>query len=453
MANYSIHSISLSKHWTPTLLAQETLAMMFYNQVNYLLRQNFFFHSGQNYDESTVKFDYKYPKFEAIYHTIKTFPLYSILPSQVSQNIVKGLLQEYQSFKGLLKVKAKGQLNHKVNLPRYKQHFQSKAYSPFQKANQMHLVLTFDKGNFRQQGRSITLTSAKMDNLAEDLLTAMKEKGFSYDKKKITFNIDKTFSQKSIQQIKLVANGNGFMAQVIAKEADPPSLKQTGHRLSLDLNVSVHAGLDTLGNAFLIKNSKSKDANALYNKEKAELQAKLDTETNEEQKLKYLKRIKNIATKRANRLRNERHKQAKQIITYALTHDIKDIVIGWNEGIKDGSNMGKRNNQNFVMLPLKELIKTIMNKGSKVGIHVFTINESYTSKIDHLANEPIKHQETYLGRREGRRFRSSLHYDYHADINGALGIHLKSLDCPEQRRNLCSVVVQSGLFNRPITLV
>jgi IS605 OrfB family transposase len=370
----------------------------------------------------------------------------------VSQNIVKGLLQEYQSFKGLLNIKAKGQLNHKVNLPSYKQHFQSKSYSVFQKANQIHIALTFDKGNFRQQGRSITLTSAKMDRLPEDLLTAMKEKGFYCDKQKITFNIDKGISKKSIQQIKLVANGNGFMAQVIAKEADPPPLKQTGNRLSIDLNVSVHAGLDTLGNAFLIKNGKSKHANALYNKEKAELQAKLDRETNEEQKLKYLKRIKKISTKRANRLRNERHKQAKQIIHYALTHDIKDIVIGWNEGIKDGSNMGKRNNQNFVMLPLKELIHAIMNKGSKVGIHVFTLNESYTSKIDHLANEPMKHQETYLGKRLGRRFRSSLHYDYHADINGALGIHLKSLDCPEQRKTLCSVVVQRGLFNRPTTL-
>jgi transposase len=65
----------------------------------------------------------------------------------------------------------------------------------------------------------------------------------------------------------------------------------------------------------------------------------------------------------------------------------------------------------------------------------------------------MKHQEKYLGKREGRRFRSSLNYDYHADINGALGIHLKSLNCPEKRNTLCSVVVQSGLFNRPTTLV
>jgi hypothetical protein len=38
MANYTIHSISLSKQWTLTLLALETIAIMFYNQVNYLLR-------------------------------------------------------------------------------------------------------------------------------------------------------------------------------------------------------------------------------------------------------------------------------------------------------------------------------------------------------------------------------------------------------------------------------
>jgi hypothetical protein len=49
-------------------------------------------------------------------------------------------------------------------------------------------------------------------------------------------------------------------------------------------------------------------------------------------------------------------------------------------------------------------------------------------------------------------FNIKYNYDYHADINGVLGIYLKSLDCQEKRKTLCSVVVQSGLFNRPTTL-
>ena len=65
-------------------------------------------------------------------------------------------------------------------------------------------------------------------------------------------------------------------------------------------------------------------------------------------------------------------------------------------------------------------------KAEEVGIKVISHEESYTSKIDHLANEKMKHQEKYLGKRVKRGlFKSSIGKFINADINGAIGIMKK----------------------------
>ncbi len=36
-----------------------------------------------------------------------------------------------------------------------------------------------------------------------------------------------------------------------------------------------------------------------------------------------------------------------------------ELIIGWNDGQKNGSNMGKRGNQNFVVIPTGRLIERV----------------------------------------------------------------------------------------------
>lgn len=68
----------------------------------------------------------------------------------------------------------------------------------------------------------------------------------------------------------------------------------------------------------------------------------------------------------------------------------------------------------------------IIYKAEEVGIEVKTTEESYTSKIDHLAHEEMKKQEHYLGRRKKRGlFVSSINKFLNADVNGAIGIMRK----------------------------
>ena len=106
-----------------------------------------------------------------------------------------------------------------------------------------------------------------------------------------------------------------------------------------------------------------------------------------------------------------------------LENEISNIVIGKNKGWKDESNIGSRNNQNFVQIPHARLIQMITYKAAEVGIEILLTEESYTSKIDHLALEEMKHKDTYMGKRTKRgQFKSSLGQCLNADINGAIGM-------------------------------
>lgn len=60
-------------------------------------------------------------------------------------------------------------------------------------------------------------------------------------------------------------------------------------------------------------------------------------------------------------------------------------------------------------------------------LYVTTVEESYTSKCDHLVSEEMKHHDKYAGKRIKRGlFKSSTDKVLNADINGAIGILRKA---------------------------
>jgi putative transposase len=63
-----------------------------------------------------------------------------------------------------------------------------------------------------------------------------------------------------------------------------------------------------------------------------------------------------VQRQRNNQMRDAVNKTARFIINRCLSDRIGNLVIGWNEGQKQRSDMGKRNNQNFVVIPTGRLI-------------------------------------------------------------------------------------------------
>ncbi len=94
------------------------------------------------------------------------------------------------------------------------------------------------------------------------------------------------------------------------------------------------------------------------------------------------------------------------------------------------------------------MIDKIKYKAELIGIKVIEHEEAHTSKIDHLALEPMKHQEVYLGKRVKRGlFQSSIKKLINADINGAIGIARKVFG-----DSVISQIIDSGLAFNPIKL-
>lgn len=159
-------------------------------------------------------------------------------------------------------------------------------------------------------------------------------------------------------------------------------------------------------------------------------------------------RIRKITLFRNCWIEDKLHKISRYIVDFCKSNNIGTIIIGLNKEWKNEINIGKRNNQHFVSIPHSKLIDKIVYKANLLGIEVITHEESYTSKIDHLAFEPLKKQESYLGRRKKRGlFQSSIGELINADINGAIGIARKVIG-----DSFIGKIIDSGFVFNPVRI-
>ena len=92
------------------------------------------------------------------------------------------------------------------------------------------------------------------------------------------------------------------------------------------------------------------------------------------------------------------------------------------------------------------LVEKISYKCKLVGIDFQVHEESYTSKVDHLAFEKLGKHDVYLGKRKKRGlFQSSIGKLINADINGAIGIGRKVFG-----DSYVSKIIDSGLAFNPV---
>ncbi|CAK0747890.1 transposase [Gammaproteobacteria bacterium] len=189
---------------------------------------------------------------------------------------------------------------------------------------------------------------------------------------------------------------------------------------------------------FIINGKPIKSVNQFYNKTKTKLMSYIGDKGTSN-------RIKKITFHRNNYIEDKLHKISRFIINYCVENKIGTIIIGHNKEWKQEINIGKRNNQKFVNIPHSKLIDKIIYKAFLVGIKVITPEESYTSKIDALALEPLKKHEVYLGKRIRRGlFQSSIGKLINADINGSINIARKVVgNC------FAKSIINSGLAFSP----
>ena len=136
--------------------------------------------------------------------------------------------------------------------------------------------------------------------------------------------------------------------------------------------------------------------------------------------------------KRYFRIQNYFHNVSKMIIDNCVKHDIGRIIIGKNDGWKQGMNLGRKTNQNFCFVPIYLLLEKIKYKAAAIGIQVVFTEESYTSKASFYDRDvmPVwgKGQEEpkFSGKRVHRGlYRAGDGRIINADVNGSLNIGRK----------------------------
>ena len=313
---------------------------------------------------------------------------YRELPSKVSNAVLKKLGNNISSFWSLVK---KSDYNKKVRLPKYLHKTDGRFIIEFNKQ-------TF--ANKRDEDNNLIICKS---SLALRIPTKV----------------------ENPQQVRIVPKTGCYVIEVVY-ETKENKLKQNQRVASIDLGLNNLATVVTNDgdNPILISGKKIKSINQYYNKIASKQKSLLPNN------IFTSKSLDRLWLKRNNKISYEIHKITKFLANYFDERDVSKVIIGNNSGWKNGINLGRRNNQNFVNIPYTKFINQLTYKCQLLGITVITREESYTSKAsfldyDEIPNYKDETKPKFSGKRIKRGLYRSATRIINADVNGAYNIMVK----------------------------
>jgi len=245
---------------------------------------------------------------------------------------------------------------------------------------------------------------------------------------------------KDINVVRIVPRNQHIVIEIVYDDGiQAAPLPDNGRYAGIDFGLdNLAAIVSNTGNVPVLINGKGlKSINQFWNKRQAYFKAVNDsangtwhtTKTGKTKRAERSKREDILLNKRNNRIKTEMHRVSRYIVNIVQKWDCSTLVLGHNKGLKDGINIGTKNNQNFVQIPMDVLRNMITYKAESVGITVISTEESYTSKssalhCDFLPKYTKDNTATYTfsGKRKYRGLYVSNKGVINADVNGALNI-------------------------------
>ena len=313
---------------------------------------------------------------------------YRELPSKVSNTVLKKLGNNISSFWSLVK---KSDYDKKVRLPKYLHKTDGRFIVEFNKQ-------TFS--NKRDENNNLIICKSSLDL-------------------RIPTKVEKP------QQVRIIPKSGCYVIEVVY-EVEENRLKKNQRVAAIDLGLNNLATVVTNDgdNPILISGRKIKSINQYYNKMTSKKNSLLPYN------VFTSKSLGRLWLKRNNRISYEIHKVTKFLANYFDERDVSKVIIGNNSGWKNGINLGKRNNQNFVNIPYTKFINQLTYKCQLLGITVIVREESYTSKASFLDYDEIPNYKEgakykFSGKRIKRGLYRSTTRKINADVNGAYNIMVK----------------------------
>jgi len=346
----------------------------------------------------------KYLRYESNYHHCKGNENYQLLNTDIAQQTLKVVDRSFRSFFKLIQAAKNGLYRfEQIRLPKY---LPKDGYFPL-----------------------IVPRIKVKDGFFEVPMSNAFKKQFA----RVRIPFPERLQGRKLKEVRILPKYNGrfFEVEYIVEQEAEPQPVDPNQALAIDLGLNNLATcVSNTGASFIVDGKPLKAINQWFNKVNANLQS-----------IKDLQGIKGttegqarLTRKRNNQVRDYLNKAARYIIDFCITSQIGTVIVGFNPGMKQDINIGKRNNQNFVQIPHSLLRLKLQSLCERYGWQFKEQEESYTSKAsaldgDHLpvynADNPTEYQ--FSGKRVHRGlYRTAQGWLVNADCNGACNIGIKS---------------------------
>jgi len=335
-----------------------------YNRVNYLLRQQYFSFGKVKVSEYSL------------YYIVKDLPEYKALPSDVAQEVLKKLSEDWKSFLKLKKQQKKGELPphiKEVNPPKYKKD---------RKKNQTLPMSIYVKSNrsYRLGNYSFELTVPKDIN---DRRLRVRAK-YSIPYKEV----------KSFGRAEIFCKAGEWWCYVSVNLSTPEN-KPDGDRVAgidfgirnlLTLAVETDKGIEV----FQFKSRELVKDYKYWNKRIAKYQSAVS-----KNKHFRTKRLRKLYLKRDRRLKQSINAILNLVVDICKSRGVKKVYVGDLIGIREEKDFGKLNVLLHNFWVRAYIMKRLEEKLKEAGIGIRPIPEYNTSskcfKCESKVKRPYQH--------------------------------------------------------------
>jgi putative transposase len=324
--------------------------------------------------------------------------------SQAAQQTCHSVFESFKSFKALNKLFQQGKLTQKPKPPKYRSGGLN--------------VVTYPKQALRLRDGKIRIP-----------LGGQVKAWFGIDS--FTIPLPRNLDFQDIRELRILPRNRCFYLEFVYKLDVVKTSLNPQNALGIDPGMDNWlTGVSTVGKSFIIDGKHLKSLNRWYNK-------KVSTIKEGKPLGFWSKKLAHLTEKRNRQIRDAVNKAARLVIQHCFEHNIGTIVFGWNQGQKQASNLGSKNNQKWVQVPTARLKTRIAQLCENYGIRFVETEESYTSQSsfidgDYLpkyGEKPVREAspKEINWKPSGKRikrglYRTALNWYVNADVNGSANI-------------------------------
>jgi len=245
---------------------------------------------------------------------------------------------------------------------------------------------------------SVELNVNTFEQLEDSILVSLRINSKEF----LKIKLPKEFNYP-VKSVRLKLLGTDIYTDIVYKVNISEQEIEGEHIAGIDLGLNNLIALVSTNPNFkslIVSGKEIKAFNQWFDKEKAKLQSEIDTIKNklsqvEEEEVENLKqlftekliKLKELSAYRKRKIDNDFHKISRKVVDILKATGHKKLYIGKGATeSKDGINIGKKNNQHFVLIPFRRLIELIKYKAEEIGIKVEEIDEAFTSKTSPLVD-------------------------------------------------------------------